>query len=430
MVASWTVEVWRPLGGVVTQLPFAHDKVLTPSLDDGDTFSFSINGLDENAKLLHPLTTDIVVYRNELKIFRGRLTAASPSTDSISQTVACTAVDYRSLLKRRYILTSATATADIESVAWSYINTVQTRTAAHNMGITRGQGQAAGITVTGYIAESGSTVKDLIDGLCETNTAVNSINAFEWTIDPDLAFRLYQPTRGKRTPTFVADWGGSVLSFDQQFDPSSYSNYFYVQGNGPYQASVSTDEARRPAAGAIFEEYVNDSAMTTATQVDSRAFWLATYNGQMELCKTYNLEISNNRWDGPKSCWIGDFIKLDLRVGVVNVVTDQMRIRSMHIQVDDSGMENIAIEVGYSVPSSYRDFNRMTNFLKTTKNDILARRANWYNTMQKQFWDEYMREVRENGEDSYEANASLERFNDFLVQKQAYFSQGNQTSRY
>ena len=285
MTASWNVELVAPLGGTITNLPGAKGLQLTASASEGSTFSFTINGFDPKAKLIHAMFTDIVVYREGRKMFRGRCVQATVSGDAANCSMSVSAVDYKALLKRRFVIVGGTNTGDLETISWNLIDAIQNRAAGCSLGITRGVNQTTGITVTNFQREQGAVISDLIDSLGQTNSAVNASGAFEWDIDPDLVFKVYQPTRGKRTPTFVADFGGSVLSYDEQFDPNGYGNTFFVQGAGAYLTTVRTDDARRPIPGGIFEEYYQDGSLATTAQVDNKAFWLATYNGQLELTR-------------------------------------------------------------------------------------------------------------------------------------------------
>lgn len=410
-MATWNVELWQPLGGCITNLPMAKSLQITQSTTEGATVSFTMNGLDPKAALIQEMFTDIVVYRDSKKLFRGRCLQATPNGDATGCTVTVSAVDYKSLLKRRFVRDAGKNTGELESIAWALINAVQTRDAGGDLGITRGVNQDTGVSVTGFQREAGSAIADLIDTLAHQNSVMNANDAFEWDIDPDLVFKVYRPTRGKRTPTFVADFGGSVLSYDQQFDPSGYANVFYVQGAGAYQATVYTDDSRRPIPGGLFEEYVSEGDLTTAALVDARAFWLATFNGQIELTKTYNLELSNAKWLGPESCWAGDFVHLDIQHGPLNVQTDQMRVKDIHISVEDSGYEHIAIGVGYSVASSYRDFNRMNSFMLSTRRDILKARALWYKHREHLAWVEYRKDIKKEAATvaGFRAKAALEK---------------------
>lgn len=424
-----SVELWQPLGGVIANLPEAQQKTLSLSTEDGDTFTFTLSGFDPKAKLIQEMFTDVVVYIDDKKVYRGRVVSAPQTGDATNATLTVSTVDYKSLLKRRFFIAPNIYTGDIENRSWNAINVAQLR-AGGNLGITQGVNQTTGIVVTNFGVEAGTSVKDFIDTLSQTNSAMNDSNAFEWNIDPDLVFKVYQPTRGKRTPTFVCDFGGAVLSYDTSFDPSGYANQFYVQGNGPYSSAVTTDDARPPIPGGVFEEWVNDSALTTAALVDARAFWLATYNGQIELTKSYNLEISKARWHGPASVWIGDYVKLDIQHGTVDVQTEEMRVKNMHISEDEGGGEDVAIEVGYSVPSSYRDFNRLSNFMLKTRRDVLTQRAKWYKTISDSLYKEYTSQVKKTGAKSYEAKASLKRYNDWRAQYTNYLNTRNVSSRF
>ncbi len=417
--AVWSVVLVQPVSNATQyELTYAKDLSLTMSAAEGASFSFSLDGNDPGAKYIFEMFTDVVVYRNNVKVYRGRIVSAPQSGDSTNCSISVSSVDYKSMLKRKFVTAATSASGTAESIAWSLINTAQGRTNG-NWAITRGVNQVTATSYTTFAIAAGTSVADAIDTLSQTNNAVNGANAFEWDIDPELVFRVYTPTRGRRQAAFTADFGGSVLSYDSSFDPNGYANAIYVQGNTSYIAGAITDEGRQPPPGGLFEQYVTDTALTTTALTDQRAFWMGTFNGNLALSKTYNCELSNAYWNGPNDCWIGDFVNLDIRHGNLNVQRSDVRVKDMAINVDVNGYEGVAIGVGWSSPAKWDEFNRFSNQMLILRRDLLHQRSMWYLRTRDALYQEWLVELAQSGQGSYEENASKTRLEEFDRQWQA-----------
>lgn len=423
-MADIDIELHWPLGSIITPVTEFSNAQLTTSVDEGDTFSFSIDGNNPASRHIRDLITDVILYRDGQKLFRGRIVSSLDTMDAASHSVAVSAVDYKSLLKRRQLTSALTVSGDLESVAWGAINFTQTYDAngTFNLGIVRPANQSIGVT-GGFAYDQDETVKDFIDRVAKTNTAEGAGDYFEWTIDANLQFRVFRPSRGRQQPQFLCDYGGSVLSIGTSFDPNSYSNHFVVRGAGTISTiQGSTDLGRWP--GAAFQTVYNDSAFSTVAQTDAKAFWLMTFSGQLNLMRSYNLELSADRWGGPRSLWIGDAVTLSIVSGRVNVNSDQYRVLNLHYEIAESGQEKIAIEVGYATSSTYRDFNRMSSYMLAQRRSILAARANWYNSLITKLTNEWRVQVGKAGANSNAARAAKKRLDDLTNQKNNYLSSG------
>lgn len=420
-MADYSLEVWVPLGGgPITPLPGATSISFTGSPSEGDTISFSLDGHSQGAEHIKELKNDVVLYREGKKIFRGRISSVNHNADAIGHKIDVTCVDYKSLLKRRHVYAAtANGTGDIEQKAWDLVAYTQNAGGADwNLGITRSNdgGLGVGATVTW---EPLSNIKDNIDLLAKTNSAQDAQDYFEWSIDPELVFTCHRPIRGRVDPQFICDYGGSVLSFGTSFDPNNYANHFYVQGAGSARTQFNTSDVGL-WPGAVFEQVVQDSNYTTVDETDGAGFWLATFNGQLDKMRTYDLEISANRWNGPTDLWVGDYVHLDLNSGSLKIQESSYRVLTLHLQIDEAGLERLAVEVGYAPYQRYRDLYRMSNFMLEQRRSLLRQRATWYDTTYRALWSDVLLNTNRYGANSTRAKAALERFNAFKAQGYAF----------
>lgn len=423
-MADYGLEVWKPMGPVIAAISGHTGLSYDGSVDEGETISFSLDGNTPGAEHIREMITDIVLYRENQKIFRGRVVSATDEVDAISHTITVNCVDYKSLLKRRHVYSTTPngTSLDLEELAWKLIDYSQTRGTDWSLGITRGSSQAVGVTSSStwdYL----SNIKENIDSLAKSNTAEQATNYFEWTIDPELRFKAHRPTRGRQSPQFDASLGGTVLSFGTTFDPNSYSNYFFVSGSsGAWTAKYSLDIGKYP--GGVFEEVVNDSALTSVDATDAAAFWLITFHGQLELLKSYALEIASERWGGPTELWVGDYVNLNLNSGRLKVNSSQFRVLNLHLEVDEAGQEHLAVEVGYAPAFTYRDFSRMSAQMRAHRMQVLNNRARWYDQQYHKMLNEAMRlKPRRGGKASAAYKAAYARFRALADKRNTFYHQ-------
>lgn len=212
----------------IADLSTATNRALTLNLLDSGSASFDLNGLDPLAAEVRELATDLVIFRNGVKLFRGRIGPSQDTVDAAKHTVSFTAWDYRELLNRRVMLPGDTLEFDgveQEAIGWSMISTVQSRPNG-NMGITRGIGQSTGVSRT-QVLQAGQKVGEQITTLSLMDSG------FDWEIDPDLVYRTYYPTRGNPTGQYLLDLGGSVVAAQRTVDPSQYANVVRLTGGTP-----------------------------------------------------------------------------------------------------------------------------------------------------------------------------------------------------
>ncbi len=336
-------------------IPNAHNRQVNVDLFDNPTASCSILALDPSAELLrNSLSIDLLVQRDELVIFRGRITQLRYSYGGDSPAINLSAVGYKALLDRRLVLPADVSAAagqlrrytamDSEAIAWDLLQLVQARPNG-DMRITRGTNNTTAARTRSY--PIGTAVGSAIDKLGRVQQNDDASDIYEWDLEPSMdgsVFKTYSPARGKTDPSFVFDYGGSVLSFDVDQNSDGYANVLVVSGDaGSYTSTTFSLDYTTNPAGAL-ESYVQESSINSATESSDRGrFLMANQTGL--ILPTYTFHLAS--WGGPAQLWLGDQVFVELHAPAYDASRSDLRCMGVGVSIDDNGTESVAVEVGY-----------------------------------------------------------------------------------
>lgn len=250
------------------------DARLTMPIADALTFSASgISGRNPILTRFDHLAMDCWVYVGGTLRFRGRVI---PETDSLgvdSHIVALTAVDYRRLLDRRFLVSALTFTADDQAdIAWDLIAHTQSQTGG-SWGITQGlspSGQPRDRTE--WVI--GDNIGDLLRDLSEV------IDGFDWEISPALELNIWSPRRTRATD-LALHFGGTVAAMEVSNPSDGFANAVIVTGDDETTTpvvAVSSTVAANPA-GRWEAAFAFSSIILQQTLQDKADFLLS----QMEV---------------------------------------------------------------------------------------------------------------------------------------------------
>jgi len=315
----------------------ARSRTLTFDLSQPHTLSFTIDGEHPEADLINELQTDIIVTRNNTKLFRGRVGSTSDDVDQNKHTVSFQAVSYKGLLGRRTLQTDKNTLATAEDqayIAWWMVNHTQTQSGG-NLSITAPDTLTTGV-LRGDLWEAGKYIANAIDDIGSRQYG------FEWDIDADLRMQIYYPNRGA-VSTYVAEYGGFVTSFQRTLDTSNYANFVRSFGtNGGLDISSTSS---MPNIADLIEgrwEYAEGGGDADSTaEVASRAAGLLGERGA--LTPTYTLTLKDGTWR-PEQFWLGDSINVVIKKGRLDV-NSFYRVQRIQIDIGDSNEEHVTVTV-------------------------------------------------------------------------------------
>lgn len=308
--------------------------------------SFTIDGHDAQAELITELVTDLHVYRDGRRLYRGRVGPTQDVVDGRRHTVTVPTGDYRGVLRRRILYDTdqlAWTATDQAAIALGLIDQTQAHVGG-DLGITAGLGASTGVA-RDRTYEPGKAVFEAVQQLSEV------INGFDWDIDPDSrALDIYYPQRGENRGV-VLDLGGLVTGFTRDVDPSTYANANRVNGDDTVTAEVreATDLATRPEGR--WDAQHGYTTISEQATLDERANWQIEQD--QLVVPTYTVRLKKGRWEGPDHVWLGDPCKLVLPSGRLAVDT-VLRVYEIAVDIDDNGTETVDVTLGGPRPDPRR----------------------------------------------------------------------------
>jgi hypothetical protein len=328
---TWVVGGTPPSGLEQRELTKARGRTVTWRVDGPATAQFTIDGRSEEAAEVVELETDLTIYRDGVKVFRGRI---GPSQDDIGHSTHVAqfaATDYRGMLAYRIVgiagkVFVATSQA---TIPWTLIGDSQALSGG-NWGITNGVGSASAVTRDRTI-DPGKPVAEVINEIAHLD------NGFEWEIDAELALNRWYPQRGSAT-NVVLDYGGVVARVARQLDPKDFANSVLVtgaQGLTPVATDTGTigaDPRGRWESSAGYPTIIEQATL------NARSPWLLDETSTLR--PTHTVTLRPDRWSGMSHIGLGDTVVLAVNSGRL-VINDAHRVVEISVQPGDAGTETV-----------------------------------------------------------------------------------------
>jgi microcystin-dependent protein len=333
--ATWAWYLERPSGPYLGSLVAARTRKLSYTLDGAAQASFTMPGSHPETALVAELATDVVCVRGGRTMFRGRVQASQDTASADADTVAFTAVDYRGMLDRRLFWSNSTLSfrgADQADIAWQMIVDTQAQTGG-NLGIVRGAAAATGI-LRDRDYQAGKPVGEAIAQLGECQ------NGFDWEIDPNLAFNLYYPSRGRQTGLVLA-WGRDLAAINQTYNQAGYANAIWYSGSNA-TTPVETAVATMPTDIGRWDAQRSDPNLILQQTLSDRAAYELAAASDFE--PAFGATLIQGVWD-PNQLFVGDQAQIVAEVGRLNLNTTR-RIIGVDVDLSDDGAETVTLTLG------------------------------------------------------------------------------------
>jgi microcystin-dependent protein len=345
-------------GNTLGELASARSRTVQFAVDGAATATFTLPGTHPDAKLVAELASDLLVYRNGVKLFRGRVGTSSDTLTADTHTVAFSAVDYRGMLDRRILWSDSPLSfrsVDQGQIAWAMIADTQRRPGG-NFGIVQGAG-----TVTGVARDRdytpGQKIGEAIAQLGEV------IGGFDWEIDANLAFNVFYPQRGQATGIPLV-YGQQISGATRQVTSTNFNTALRYQGDPAATTAVEIADASFGPAGR-WEAAVGNPDLKLQTSV------LSTAQGDLavsdQLVPNYQVDLLEGWWQ-PGNLWLGDTVSLYIRSGRLDVEGAAFRVAGINIGYSDDGGETITVDLGV-LPASLT--SRLGDY--TSRLDVIER---------------------------------------------------------
>lgn len=300
--------------------------------------SFALNQADPAALHITELYTDLRVYRDGDRIFRGRVAPSRDEMDADGGYVEFTAVDYREVLRRRFIYDDDVYfwyDEDVSVIIWDLIDTVQSRTGG-DLGITKGLGfPAVGVKRSEVEFTPGSSVTDALESIQESK-----LRGFEWEIDPELKVNVWAQ-RGSQDPKAI-EWQGTIKRLTRDFKTDEFANAVRASGGEiPLPEILEADNILEDPRGR-WEAEVSWPDTETQEAMNDRIEYLLEQ--QNRVPEEYDVSLREGFWQGREHIWLGDTIRTVVNHGRLRV-NSPLRVHGISISPDGNGGEHISLRV-------------------------------------------------------------------------------------
>lgn len=347
---AWQFVLAEVDGTELGAITDARSRSVTWRLDDADEASVTLSARSDLGRMVgEGYDQDLVVYRDGEKVFRGRVAAPQDEMGAAEHTVTVTAHAYRALLEQRHLETSESFTdTEQEAIAWTLIDAAQALPGG-DLGVTRGSDQTTGVTRDRQF-EVGAEIAAKIDGLASAD------DGFDWSIDPDLVFRVWYPARGetKARVLHYAERGGNVREASRRPDVSRFATVVIATHRDALspEIAVSADVASTGRWSHV--EGVSDA--DSATTLQEAAEGLLADRESLRSAWQVTLD-AEHPWGGPDDFHVGDGLRLVVQSGRFD--TERvLRVMEVRADVDASDVETVRVSLDRPQPDLSRALRR------------------------------------------------------------------------
>lgn len=333
---NWSLVLCRTDGTALSDLPDAHDRKVTFKLNGSAQVDFTLPGSSTSAALLQELNTDVIVLCDGKALTRCRVGSTSDELDENQHDISVSALDYLSLLDRRYFMTANTYTGlDLTAIAWDLIDYTQHRVAwpGGDWGITRGL--TAVTKNVDFTVDAGKKIGEAIDDLHSVDPG------FDYEVDAGLRFNVWSFRGTKRD--FALDYGSNLSKLTRTIDPAAYANAVRQSGADgvPAAERIAPDLADRPEGR--FEQQEGNTDLDNAQVVGWTADAYLERHGT--LLPSYEATINPAAGWTPDKLWLGDTATLVVRSGRLDVVSEE-RVFQIDVELTDDGAVDVTLGFG------------------------------------------------------------------------------------
>jgi hypothetical protein len=317
-------------------------------LDGASEYHFVLSGYSREAFTLHELAQDVMLYRNGVMVFRGRLGTSEDQIDTDRHDLPFYAIDYRGLLDRRHLLEPVRFDQwNQADMAWWMVNYTQTRPHGE-MGIVRGATGGAGQPLRDRSYDAGKPIAEALGQLGRV------IDGFNWDVDPMRRFNVYYPQRGISTGA-VLEYGTHISRLRRAWLAPDYANVVIGTGaEGTQPIVLSSPQLGQLPQGRIEGLFSDEDISVWDTLY---RYTLAALNAGADPIGGYQVELSPGAYDA-RNMVLGNAYQVRVRSGRLDFERT-LRIQEIEISITDDGEEQVVLTLGKPPGSEEQRFRQI-----------------------------------------------------------------------
>ena len=367
----------------LADITHARGRRLERKLNDAATFTFTVDGRSDVARLIREMETDVVVWRTDdrpgaKEVMYGRFIVAQ-SEDVLtaeSHSVVFTCHDYFAMLNRRYLTKPVTYTGQAQNAIVIWLLQLATTGLTSADGLKsfmpgsylplRGSVTApdGGPGANGpprdrtYTAQSsiGQLITDLaaVIGNTPAGTAfdfdVRTLGGVPFAPTFD-TLRIFNGGQGVTNDDAVLEYGGNVAGLTRSANTQDYSNFVRLVGQAtggqdvpPIYSEAWDDDANDVGITpvGVWQEAGNASDVSIQATLDQQA--AGRLNASAVLIPSYSLTLRPGTY---REGWVnmGDTVPLVVRSGRLDVLSS-VRVVGTAFDISEDGPEVVTLTVG------------------------------------------------------------------------------------
>ena len=393
--------VWQ--NALLAEITDARTRRLELTKNAGGVLTFTLDGHSPSAALLTELTQDVIAWRwdeytgKDVPMFRGVICQTQDSLSADRHTVTVTCHDYLSMLGRRLLTGTYTATQlDQDYIASDLVYRATNAQSSSGVSFSPGSwfplvafnynpdGSSRGANLSGQLRDRTYAANSVIGELLSNLAAViggfdydvlylnnGTQNGLPATFD---VLRIFYPRQGVTRSDLVLAYGANVAEVTRSVNSADYANHVRVIGNNGSEDPAAPQlysEAWNADANnvtvtpvGLWSTGLNESDVSVQSTLDETAAGELATAGV--LVPSYSLKLTPGayRWGVPN---MGDSVPLVIRSGRLNVVSTVDVVGITFAPTDgDDGREVVEIAVGrpvVTIGDLFTDLDRSVNAL-------------------------------------------------------------------
>ena len=356
----------RPLNQTeIAGIYHARGRRLERTLNKSASFTFTVDGRSDVAKLITEMETDVVVWRDSIMYGRFIVAQSEDQITADSHTTTFTCHDYFAMLDRRYtskVMTYAQQPQglivhDLFARATIFLTTAdQTKNFLPGsylpVGVFPMNADGSGASGWGTPRDRTYTAHSSIGKLITDLSAV--IGGFDFDIlplDGEDRLRVFNDGQGVDNPAAVLEYGGNVAALTRSVNSADFANDVRTIGQATGGADVPppTAEAWNDDANdvgltpvGVWQEMDNAADVTVADTLSEQAAGRLDASGV--LVPSYSVALRPGTYT---EGWLrmGDTVPLVIRTGRLDVVSS-VRVVGLAFDISEDGPETVTLTVG------------------------------------------------------------------------------------